>query len=58
MKERILSLIKSLKDGGYDQEIAHAEYDKLLEDFILRFDANLLPLMHELIALEKEFWYA
>lgn len=58
MKEKIEAMIAIIKSGTYDNEIIHCEYDSLLENFILNYNESLLPLMKELITLEKEFWYA
>lgn len=58
MKERIEGMIKTLASGNYDNEVAHLDYDSLLEDFILNYDAELVPMMKLLIAQSKDFWYA
>lgn len=58
MKERIEDMIRTISSGKYCNEATHAAYDNLLEDFILEYDAELMPLMKELISLEKDFWYA
>lgn len=58
MKERIEQMIKVIKSNVYDPEAIHGDYDKLLQEFILNYDAELLPLVKELIELQKEFWYA
>lgn len=51
-------MIKTLASGNYDNEVAHLDYDSLLEDFILNYDAELVPMMKLLIAQSKDFWYA
>lgn len=58
MREKIIKLIDIIQSKKYDNEDIHAQYDRLLEEFILKFDVNLWPLMRELIRLEKDFWYA
>lgn len=51
-------MIDLFNSGNYDQEEAHVHYDQLLQEFILKFDKKLLPLMKELIMIDKDFWYA
>jgi hypothetical protein len=58
MKKKIEDMISTLRTDNYDNEIVHSQYDDLLEEFILNYDFNLMPLMQELISLDKEFWYA
>lgn len=58
MEKEIKELIRLLKNGAYDVEILHDRYDRLLERFVLYYDESLLPIMEELIFLEKDFWYA
>lgn len=58
MKQEILDLIDTIANTNYDNEGVHGFYDSLLERFILNYDPELLPLMKQLIELEKDFWYA
>lgn len=58
MEERIKSLLEIIQSKKYDSEIAHGQYDDLLEKFILNYDVSLVPLMKKLIEAEKDFWYA
>lgn len=57
MEERIKKLLAEIKTG-YDPETTHWEYDKVLEEFALNYNEQLLPLIKELISAEKDFWYA
>lgn len=58
MKERIERLIDIYKQELYDIEMSHIEYDSILEDFVLNYDPQLLPLISALIAVDKKMWYA
>lgn len=58
MKEKIEAMISLIKSGRYDNEEVHVEYDALLHEFILNYSPDLLPLMTELLKINKDFWYA
>lgn len=60
MKNRIEEMIELLKYGRYDNEGAHSNYDRLLEDYIKEesHDAETRALILQVIELEKDFWYA
>lgn len=58
MKERIENLLNQYKSRVYDTEIAHGMYDEILQDFVLNYDESLLPIIKELIEVEKDLWYA
>ena len=58
MKKKIQDMIDLLKSNDYDEEATHADYDRLLEEFIRNYDKKLLPLMLELLGTNKVFWYA
>lgn len=58
LKKYAQDTLETIKRGGYDQEVTHGDYDSILEEFILNPCPSILPIVKELISIEKDFWYA